>query len=278
MIKRPILGAKLCLLILGLLIFTMPVVAHDYWLEPEAFMIPAGGRVIVRMYLGDDFKIEEERPFQKNRTPRFQMFSAEETQNLLPSGPDGKSPVAQVTLRTAGNYLIAMERNAQIIKLSAAKFKEYLAEEGLEQIIALRHKSGEDKTEGRERYSRYLKSLLEVGDQRDEVYRRIVGHRLELVPQANPYELKVGEPLKMRVYFEGKPLSGAKVFAYSREAGRVHTQLGTTSGDGLASFTLDQPGKWLIRLVHMRRCVAACGESDWESFWAAYTFGIQRRS
>ncbi|MBA3439949.1 MAG: DUF4198 domain-containing protein, partial [Pyrinomonadaceae bacterium] len=230
--------------------------AHDYWLEPEAFMMPAGSSVIVRMYLGDDFKIEEERPFQKNQTPRFQMFSAQETQNLLPSGQDGKSPVAQVTPRVAGNYLIAMERNAQNIKLDAEKFRQYLAEEGLNQIIALRQQSGEDKTEGRERYSRYLKSLLKVGDRNTDVYNRIVGHRLELVPQANPYELKVGDPLKVRVYFDGKPLSGAKIFAYSREAGQVFTQSATTSGDGSMSFTLDRPGQWLIRLVHMRRCAA----------------------
>lgn len=38
-----------------------------------------------------------------------------------------------------------------------------------------------------------------------------VGHRLELVPLADPFRLKSGEPLKVRVSYGGKPLAGAEV-------------------------------------------------------------------
>lgn len=30
----------------------------------------------------------------------------------------------------------------------------------------------------------------------------------------------------------------------------------------------------MLHMVHMRRC-EGCVEADWESFWAAYTFGMK---
>lgn len=38
-----------------------------------------------------------------------------------------------------------------------------------------------------------------------------LGHRFELVPLADPFRLKPGEPLKVRVEYDGKPQPGAKV-------------------------------------------------------------------
>lgn len=40
---------------------------------------------------------------------------------------------------------------------------------------------------------------------------RPLGHRFELVPLADPFRLKPGEPLPVRVEYDGKPQPGAKV-------------------------------------------------------------------
>lgn len=258
-----------------LFVLSLKALSHDYWIEPEAFFAPLNQPVNVRLYLGEDLKSESERPLQKERTVRFQMFSTEESQDLLTAGLEGQTPVAKVTLKRPGNYLIAMERNVATIKLDAKQFKEYLLEEGLEAIIALREKSGESQAEGRERYSRYLKSLLQAGTKQDDTFKRDVGHQLEIIPQSNPYKLKTGDTLTVSVRFQGKPLAGVYVFANNRNAQAVSAQRATTSTDGTASFTLDQPGQWLIRLVHMRRCAEACKDIDWESFWTAYSFGMK---
>jgi len=39
-------------------------------------------------------------------------------------------------------------------------------------------------------------------------------------------------------------------------------------------FTLGQRGAWLVRTVHMQRCIG-CDDADWESFWAAYSFALR---
>lgn len=259
-----------------LLLIAVPVFAHDYWFKPESFFAPVGGMVPLRLYVGDEYKIEEERPLQKERTVSFQMFSVKQTPvDLIAQGQDNQSPVAKLSFKSAGNYLIAMERKAATIKLDAKKFTNYLAEEGLDSIITLREQAGESGKEGRERYKRYLKALFQVGDQRDNTYKRILGQRLEIIPQSNPYGMKPGDTLRARILFEGKPVAGAKVFAYNQSSGEVHEQAGLTASDGTVAFRLDRPGEWLIRLVHMRRCIADCAEIDWESFWGAYSFGMK---
>jgi uncharacterized GH25 family protein len=247
--------------------------AHDYWLAPESFFPPAEKAVTVRLFVGDGFKSEAERPFQKKPTVKFQLLSAKETIDLAAAGDEDKTPVARITPSMPGNYLIALERAPQHIKLKADKFNRYLEEEGLDAILAQRRKAGDDKKEGRERYSRCIKCLLQAGDTHDDTCKRVLGQRLEIVPRQNPYELKAGDSLTVRVLFEGKPLAGARVFAHHRAGDKVTTQTTKTAKDGTATFKLDKAGAWLVRLVHMRPCTDD-DEADWESFWAACTFGL----
>lgn len=272
MAKRFKLSATVVLILLA----AIQVFSHDYWFKPDSFFAAVGGSVQLHLLVGDEHKIEEERPLQKDRTVSFEMFSSKQRpMDLLVQGQDKQSPVAQLSFKTAGNYLIAMERKAATIKLDGKKFSDYLAEEGLDSIIALRRKANEGDKEGRERYRRYLKALFQVGDQRDNTYKRVLGQRLEILPQSNPYAMKPGETLRVRVLFEGKPLVAAKVFAYNESGSEVHEQAARTGSDGIVAFRLDRPGEWLIRLVHMRRCAADCAEIDWESFWSAYSFGMK---
>lgn len=259
-----------------LLFLTFPVLSHDYWFKPEFFFAPIGRSVAVHLYVGDEYKIEEERPLQKDRTVNFQMFSASQPRlDLVSRGQDNQIPVARLNFSSPGNHLIAMERTGQQIKLEAARFNQYLNEEGLQSIIRLREKAGESGREGRERYRRYLKALFQVGQRHDNTYKRVIGQKLEILPESNPYSVRLGGTLGVRILFEGKPLANAKVFAYNDNDGDIHQQSKFTGVDGTAVFRLDRPGEWLIRLVHMRRCVADCAEIDWESFWGAYSFGFK---
>jgi uncharacterized GH25 family protein len=259
---------------LVVLLCTTGALAHDYWLEPENFFVTAGASVNVRMYLGGHLTSEEERPYKASATIRFELLSAHARQDISTLARDGETPVANLTLTKPGGYLLAMERKAQTITLLGEKFTEYLKEEGLDSIIQERARAGESESFGRERYNRYLKTLLQVGDKHDDTYQRIVGHRLEIVPQSNPYKLKPGSTLKLRVLFEGQPLSGATVFAVNRADGKIYTEQLQTARDGTITVKLERAGVWLIRMVHMQRCIK-CEGSDWESFWTAISFGMK---
>lgn len=252
-------------------VFTMNALAHEYWLEAEKFTLAPNEKMVVHLYVGDGLvKNREERAFQSDKTTKFQLFSDNQMIDLKSSLTEGAMPIYNFSAEKPGNYLLALERNWSYIKLEPQKFEEYLREDGLEYIIPEREKLGERQKEGRERYSRYLKSLLQVGSRRDNTYKKNLGMKLEIIPLENPYSKKVGDDLKFQVLFDGKPLAGRTVYADNRGG---ETQKMTTGKDGKFAMKIDKNGMWLVRLVFMQRCKADCGEADWESFWGAITFG-----
>lgn len=267
--KSKLLSAVICAVLLSANAF-----AHEYWFEPETFFPATGQKTVVHLYAGDGLvKDREERPFQLAKTTMFQLFSASaQPLNLKTSLVDEALPIYNFSADRAGNYLLAMERNWSYIKLEPQKFEDYLREDGMEYIIAERERLGERAKEGRERYSRFIKSLLQVGDKRDETYKNRVGLKLELTPLENPYAKKVGDKLTFQVLFDGKPLAGKTAFADNRNGA---TQKMTTDREGKITMNIDRSGLWLVRLVFMQRCMTDCNEADWESFWGAYSFGMK---
>ncbi len=251
-------------------LFSAAAFAHEYWFEPEKFILAPNEKTAVHLYVGDGLiKDREERAFQLEKTPVFNLLSAGKTLDLKLALADGAMPIYSFSADRAGNYLLAMERNWSYIKIESKKFEDYLREDGMEYIIGEREKLGWQNKEGRERYSRFLKSLLQVGGKRDDTYKRLLGQKLEITPLENPYSKKVGDNLKFQILFDGKPLANRVVFADNRTSA---TQKMTTDKKGTISMKIDKSGLWLVRLVNMRRCASDCGEADWESFWAALSF------
>jgi uncharacterized GH25 family protein len=256
------------------LLWGLPCAAHDYWLAPEQFLALPGSKIATHLYFGDRFEIEDERPFQKPRTPFFQLVGAGGTTDLTPT-PDGRKPVAELTLPTEGTYVLVLDRTAQSITLEAAQFDAYHKEEGLADVLEWRRRNRQSGAAGRERYSRSVKALLQAGQRTDPIATRPLGRRIEIVPLQNPYDLKPGQELAVQVLFEGRPLADCQVEAFYRQAGKPVALTRRTDGEGKASFRLEQPGPWIVRLVHMRPCREECAAIDWESFWSSLTFALR---
>lgn len=268
MIRRAVVAPGLMTLV-----FATVALGHDYWLAPEPPSAAVGREVVVRLFRGEAPKADDERPFEAERIEGFSLLRGEAKQDLKAVGKEGSVPVARFTPRGEGGHLLAMERRPATINLEAEKFTAYLKAEGLDAVIARREELGESRATGRERYRRYLKALVQVGDRRDMSYRRELGQRLEIVLLADPATLRPGDSLSVKLLFDAKPLAGARVFAHPLKGEDDRAQSATTDRDGIASFRLDKAGPWLVRLVHMRRAKAG-DEVEWESFWAAYSFGI----
>ena len=67
--------------------------AHDYWMQPERFVVRAGHPLSVRLLVGDQFVSEIERPFQAKPTLRFQLVSKKATRDLTKVSRNGKKPL-----------------------------------------------------------------------------------------------------------------------------------------------------------------------------------------
>ena len=274
--------------LVGLIALANGAEAHDYWLEPNFPFASKGDELVLHLRMGARLDTEEERPLQKDRVARFDLFgNGAVRRDLLTAGTEGQTPVARVRLES-GAALAVLNRKPQTTTLEAATFNAYLAEEGLDAIAAQRTRLGQTDTPAREVYVRFLKALIQERDPAaataNTLYKRRLNERLEILLENNPGQLRTDGRLTVKVLFEGKPLPEVKVFACRR--GKVEGQppvalSASTSAKGLAEFALDQPGLWLVRLVHMRAATtggptkADANAPQWESYWAGYTFAAR---
>lgn len=128
-------------------------------------------------------------------------------------------------------------------------------------------------------FEQYAKALITVDNKAGNLFEKPVGHRLEIVPLANPYSLKGdgGQILPLKVLFDGKPAKYARVYAsYMGFSTKDDFAIATiTDGEGVARVRLLHWGPWLIKAV---KRFPASGEMrqkcDEISLSATFTFEV----
>ena len=243
--------------------------AHEFWIEPSAFALEPGGRIGVRLCVGDGF---EGWSLARN-TQRIEKFVVAGPAGEQPIvGMDGSDPAGIVRLAAPGGYVIAYRSNRAFTELPAAEFDAYLRDKGLEKFAAERSERGASHRKVREAYSRHSKALIRVGDADGTLIDRPMNLRLELIAEPDLLGARPDELRTVRLLHDGKPLAGALVVA-ARPGSADDDLRVRTDADGRAIFRLHAPGMWRVAAVHM---IEAHGNdaADWESFWASLTFEL----
>ncbi len=247
--------------------------AHQLWLVPSTFIIKTGQPVRVAANTGEDFP-DSTSAVTPDRVARCSLTSASGTSAISELRVRGNSLILTAKPSEPGNAIIELVVRPKLLRLAAAKFTAYLADEGLIVIIAARRAAGTSDQEGRERYAKYCKTLLQVGGQNDDTWQHVFGHRLEIIPAQNPYLLKTGDQLSLLVLYEGQPLARAQI-----ESGTAATKgkpaRTQTDTAGHATITLSASGPTFIHTVTMV-AIKNDPQADWESSWATLTFAVTK--
>jgi uncharacterized GH25 family protein len=255
--------------------------AHDLWLVPARFSLTPGERVRVALNTGDTFPVSVG-AVKTERIERAALVTQEGLTPLISFLEEDKSTYIEVIVpRNAGGALVEVVLKPIATKQSRDSFDEFVKHEGLDSIAAQLARSRDRRAEERRTYAKYAKTLLRVGSGKGatKFYQKPLGHRLELVAEADPFSLKPGEALPVRLLFDGKPLAGARVVIGSTAvATATQSKLPgvRTDAEGRARLQLDASGG--AHYVHSLHMIPATGRSDveWESFWATLTFGVGR--
>jgi uncharacterized GH25 family protein len=264
--KKILLASCLCVLLFSAL-------AHEYILVAYKYRVQKGDTLEMHLFVADGFNIELERPMQSSITKKFEMINENGSTDLLATIKDGALPIINFEADFEGLGLVHLERDYARNVLPTDKFLEYLKEDHIENIKV---KNDPAKKEQKERYTRYIKSLVQSGNKsNDTLYKTMVGHKYEIRLLQNPYALRPGSLLKVQLLFMGKPLAN-KVLTARNRTGNMPSIATTarTDNNGTCSFKLSRKGDWFIHSTHMIPCPDKT-DSDWESFWASYSFGIE---
>ena len=251
------------------------VAAHEFWIEPSAFRRERAGPVTFSLRVGEHFTgavvLREAAHIE-----RFFVTGPRGERDLV--GREGDDPAGVTRLEDEGLHVVAYRSGRRSISLAAKKFETYLAEDGLDDVLAWRRAHGESETEGREVYSRAVKSFVRVGPEPTLAapstgFDRRFGYPFELVPESDPLLVRAGGSLKVLALVDGKPAANVLVGALQHGDAREASSM-RSDGEGRVELRLDRPGIWLIHAVHMRRAPADTN-ADWESVWSSLTFDVR---
>ena len=206
--------------LLLLLLIAPAALAQEFWLAPASYRVAVDAPTPLGLLLGDNFAGRAwARPTRRvRRFVRLGPGSAADTTDLRPALlADSLAPPLRCA--TAGTHTVVLTSQLAFAELPAAEFTTYLRQQGLGEALRQRQEAGVAATKpGREAYRRCAKALVLATQgphlppaAADTAFRQVLGLALELVPEQNPYRLRPGAALTVRVLSLGQPVPGTLV-------------------------------------------------------------------
>ncbi len=253
----------------GLIALAGDACAHEFWIEPSAYQVQPDQWIPLRLRIGQNFS-GEYFPRSSGLIRDFIVEGPEGTSQVR--GFEGADPAGYILPVSSGLYIVGYQSLPYSSEVEAATFERYLIEEGLESIALIRQREGTVGQPAMEHFSRSAKALLQVGTEEFRVSTQPMNLRIELLPDLKGFPLRTGERITVQLFYEGEPLVGSLVSAFSKK-NPLAKQMTRTDNEGRVTFRLNDSGPWQVKSVHM---LPGDGTVDWESFWASLTFEVQR--
>ncbi len=251
------------------------VFPHDLYLMPQSFAVKPGQQLRIVYQNGEGFP-DAPAVTKPERLRNTQLLSKAGTAKFENIEAQDKHTTATVLIPGSGTMILTSNTVPNSIEFTPSEFETYLAEEGLQHIIAWRKANNESQRKGSERYSKYAKSILQSSSS-DSYYKQRTGLPIEIVPESDPYSLKPGASMMVQVLFKGAPAKDVAVESAFLEAGKAKFEIvGRTDAKGRVRVPIKAIGPHKLHALVMERCVEP-KVADWESFWASLTFEIQSK-
>jgi len=242
---------------------------HDYFLLPENFFLHKGDKLNLHLVGGDEFTKKEEIKYEPGKTSSFMLYNGSKKIDLTKMAKDSAAPVLSYTVENSGQTLLEMTRGYELNSSSRDNFSEYLTTLNYDKLGEAVKTSNQFRI--KEKYTRYLKTLIAVDNHDGSAYGKILNEEYEIVLKDNPFNKKYGDDLTALIRFKGKPAKGAQVALYIKSPqGNVYTQNLLSGANGEATFTMSREGIYLIRSVRVEQTKDK--DADYETWWASYTF------
>lgn len=266
---------KICLpYLVGIMVFCSgSVSAHEFWLEPEQYLLPSDQALKAYAKVGQDFK-GDSYAYIPDYFKSFDLTINGDTSPV--TSVFGSTPPVNQMVDKEGLAILSFVSTVRKLEYADAEtFTQFLEREGLEWVMPLHKKRNLPESGFVEAYRRYAKSLVQIGDEpgKDE--------KLELpfewVLEDNPYKTPTDQ-LSARLYWQGKPHPETHVSVFERLNNQVERIVLKTDKEGGLSIPVQKGAEYLVSAVHMTEPsketlqTEKTKEAVWESHWASITF------
>jgi uncharacterized GH25 family protein len=259
-----------------LLLVAAPLFAHDMFLRLEQFFVAPNTTVSVRLFNGTF--ILSENSITPDRLADIAVVSptGRAKIDVAQWSAAGDTSVFPIRTGAAGTYVVGVSTKPRVLEMSGTDFNAYLRSDGIPDELAARRAQKRLNDRARERYEKHVKALVQVGATPGSTFGTVLGYPAELVPLQNPYSLKVGATLDVRVLVDGKPVANQFVQygGLSASNGRVAQRNVRSDAAGVVHIPLDRTGMYYIKFISMVR-VTGDAEANHASKWGSLTFGVK---
>lgn len=285
---------------LFLLLAILVLCSHDLYLKMETYFVQPHQEAAISLYNGTFEKSEN--TIARDRMMDASVVAHGKRQAIDPEQwKDQNSTITQLTFTTAeaGTYVAGVATKARNIELSAKDFNDYLRHDGVLDMLEQRAKDSVLNQDAVESYQKHVKAIYQVGEEKTEDWKTVLGYPIEFVPKANPYEKYSGEDLEVQLLLEGQPLSNQLVYAdylkkghaaehehdgvkhsHEGDGAESHThssgQQLRTNDQGMVTIDLPEDGVYYLRTIHMTT-VDDSETLTHQSKWATLTFEVTHK-
>ena len=228
-----------------------PLLAHDFWLQPQTFWARPGDRVPLILLVGHG-AARQRSNISADRITLFRSIGPGGIASRKGDLTLGKAADAALGFDAPGTYLVYFSTNNVRSDLPAKRFNEYASAEGLSQVLAQRAATDALNKPGRELYSRRGKAIIQIGSANNVTQPHItrpVGLGLEIVPLSNPYAGGKSSEINVQVLYQGRPLPGALVKLNNLAADAQPVEMHRSDATGRAAFQARRIGQWQFNVV-----------------------------
>ncbi|RLJ41390.1 putative GH25 family protein [Litoreibacter meonggei] len=246
--------------------------AHEFWISPETYVTPKGGEVQAQLRVGQEFG-GASYAFNPNRFERFDLVIGDQ---VIPvDGRLGDTPALNMPAPAEGLITIVHETGDNLLSYKGMeKFTKFAKHKDFEWAVQRHAERGLPTERFMERYRRYAKSLVAVGDGAGAD--REVGMKTEIVALANPYTDQL-DMFPVKVLLDGKPRADAQIELFDKDPeGEVTITLHRTNSEGIGTFPIQDRHEYLVDAVVLLPLDAGDPTKFpvWVSAWASLTFKV----
>lgn len=265
---------RLFLLIPFLLV--LPVLAHEFWLQPQQYIFSRGEEINIRFRVGEGFE-GDNWSGNLEKVNELKLYYNDIVDDLKHGLSKNPGDSLQVSIFEETTAMITFNSVNSFIELEAPKFNEYLLEDGLNPTIDYRKQNNETDSVGRELYQRSVKTIVQVGTNKTDIYKKQTTLPIDIIPLSHPYNLTNNQILKVKVLYKGLPLANTKIRVWHKLPGTFTDSSFLSDANGEISFPVTTNGEWMVSCVHMIR-VTDNTKAQWQSYWGSVTWGYTKNN
>lgn len=243
---------------------------QEAWLQPERFFYKSGDELSIGLVAGRDFIGRSS--FKKSEVNDLTLHEISSARNLLDSIKGNGDATLKYTLKSDGTYLFTLQTTGNLREFPADTFNMLVKDYELDAVRNQRQKNNSVNTTARVNKRVFGKLIIQAGEKREEIYKKVMGWPVEIIPDRNPTSLKVGDQIKFKILFDGKPVFGVRTKVWNRYDNRTTLQNIYTQQDGTIEARISSPGPWMVTVVKM--IPSKDQGADWVSYQGSFVFGF----